>query len=580
MSWGFKSNLILDNNKYLTLYDSTAITKSNIIGLDTNSNLNINSASGNVFFNSNNTGSETFLNFNNSKNVIISSKLAVGINDTSNINSNLTLIKNGFIGINTTRNNNDSYLGLAGSSSLSNTTGSRMLLYGNDNTNGNNGNLNLYAGNSSSGSINLFTGNDSNTFQILKTGTSNFSPNGSTIRLSISDTNSLFTHQVQFTNTNVSTSATTGSVLVNGGLGIVGDTYISGSLNIDSVFGNINFASTRDSINYTTGALSLIGGIAIKTSTLAVSAVNGGAMSVAGGFGLGGNAIFNSTLEVAGATTIGSLFTSTSKVGINRAVPFGSLHLASQAGGTYGNIVFEPGTTSDGANLGFSGMNFNGYFSGGEGRINTNKNRWRLWADQRSSLDSFYLDTFGTGVPLTTIFSVNSSGNMSIPVLSSTNLVVTNLSTGTLQASSSTIPNLVSTNLSTGTINNLVSTNISSGSINYNASYVFSGSCAAGNNIVTATNLLGIIFPTATTRSFTIIMSVSTLVSSGQNYFTQYTVEGIQTDIGWIIDDYFIGDTPNLTLTIINTGQLQYTSTNVSNWTSTNIRYHSTGLYI
>ena len=135
-------------------------------------------------------------------------------------------------------------------------------------------------------------------------------------------------------------------------------------------------------------------------------------------------------------------------------------------------------------------------------------------------------------------------------------------------------------------IQNLVSTNISSGSIYTNlfninnSSYIFSGSCTAGNNIVTATDLVGIILPTATTRSFTIIMSVSTLVSSGQNYFTQYTVEGIQTDIGWIIDDYFIGDTPNLTLTIINTGQLQYTSTNVSNWTSTNIRYHSTGLYI
>jgi hypothetical protein len=229
-TWGFKSNLSLDNNKYLTLFDSTGITKSNIIGLDTNSNLNINSASGDIFLNSNNSGSETFINFNNSKNVLVSSKLAVGISSTSNINANLTLVKNGFIGINTTRNSNDSYLGLAGSSSLSNTTGSRILLYGNDNTNGNNGNLNLYAGNSSFGSINLFTGNDSNTFQILKTGTSNFSPNGTTIRVSISDTNTLFTHQVQFTNTNTSTSATTGSVLVNGGLGIVGDTFISGTL--------------------------------------------------------------------------------------------------------------------------------------------------------------------------------------------------------------------------------------------------------------------------------------------------------------------------------------------------------------
>ena len=52
-TWGFKNNISLDNNKYISLFDSTGITKNNIIGLDTNSNLNINSASGDIFFNSN-----------------------------------------------------------------------------------------------------------------------------------------------------------------------------------------------------------------------------------------------------------------------------------------------------------------------------------------------------------------------------------------------------------------------------------------------------------------------------------------------------------------------------------------------
>jgi hypothetical protein len=512
MSWGFKSNLSLDNNKYLTLFDSTGVTKSNIIGLDINSNLNINSASGDIFLNSNNLGSQTFINFNNSKNVLVSSKLAVGISTTSNINANLTLIKNGFIGINTTQGNNDSYLGLAGSSIFSNTSGSRILLYGNDNTNGNNGNLNLYAGNSSSGSINLFTGNDLNTFQILKTGTSNFSPNGSTIRLSISDTSSLFTHQVQFTNTNNSTSATTGSVLINGGLGIVGNTFISGSLNVDSISGNINFASTKDATNYTTGALALFGGVAINATRLAVSAVNGGGLSVAGGFGLGGNAIFNSTLEVfSGITTSTILSTGLTTGNINftgalyqNGVPY----IGSQWTSTNGNVLY----------YGSSGNIYVG---------------------------------IGTTNPTNTL-----TVNGSMLVLGNT-----------------TLANTLISNISTGNIyTNLLNVN--------NISYTFAGSCSANNNISTSTDLLGLILPTTTTRSFTVIISLSTLVSVGSNYYTQYTVEGIQTDSGWIIDDYFIGDIPNIFFTITNTGQLQYTSNNVINWVSTTLRYRANGIYI
>ena len=407
----------------ILIYSINFVTKSNIIGLDINSNLNINSALGDIFLNSNNTGSELFINFNNSKNVLVSSKLAVGINSTSNINANLTVVKNGFIGINTTQGSNDSYLGLSGSSFLSNTTGSRILLYGNDNTNGNNGNLNLYAGNSSTGKFNVFTGDDSNAFQILKTGTSNFSPNGSTIRLSISDTKSLFTNQVQFTNTNISTSATTGSVLVNGGLGIVGDTFIEGTLNINS----IPYVGSQ----WTTSGSTLY-------------------------YGSGGNTL----------------------VGINTTNPTSTLTV--------------------------------------NGDLNVN-------------------------------------GNITLANLSMTNLSITNLSVG---------------NLYTNTL-----------SVN-NTSYVFAGSCSAGNNIVTETDLLGLILPTDMTRSFTVIISVSTIVSSGSNFFTQYTAEGIQTDYGWVIYDYSIGDIPNITFSINSFGQLQYTSTDVSNWTSTTLRYQATGLHI
>lgn len=406
-TWGFKSNLSLDNNKYLTLFDSTGVTKSNIIGLDINSNLNINSASGDLFLNSNNSGSSSFLNFNNSKNVIVSSKLAIGINSTSNVNANLTLVKNGFIGINTTQGNNDSYLGLAGSSSLSNTTGSRILLYGNDNTNGNNGNLNIYAGNSNSGSINLFTGNDINTFQILKTGTSNFSPNGSTIRLSISDTNSIFTHPVECT-----TGITTTTILSTG-----------------LTTGNINF----------TGIL------------------------------------------------------------YQNSIPY----INSQWSGTSGSVLY--------------------YGSGGNTLVGIN--------------------TTNPTSTLTINGDLNVSGN-------------------------TTLSNCVFTN---GTIANIITNNV-----NYGIANIFSGSFIASNNESIPVNITGFTFNSSSIRSFTAKVTVSIVRSAGGNLYATFTLDGIQTDSGWVLYESYDGDNTGIDFSITNLGVIQYTSTNLTFFTNSTFRYSVT----
>ena len=65
-SWNFKDNLTVDNNKFLKFLDSTGVTKNNVIGLNTASNLYINSAlSGDIYFNSgSNTKSNTFFHAN------------------------------------------------------------------------------------------------------------------------------------------------------------------------------------------------------------------------------------------------------------------------------------------------------------------------------------------------------------------------------------------------------------------------------------------------------------------------------------------------------------------------------------
>jgi len=93
--------------------------------------------------------------------------------------------------------------------------------------------------------------------------------------------------------------------------------------------------------------------------------------------------------------------------------PYGKLQLAS--GNDVNNIVFEAGQLSDNTNSGFSAMNFNGYFSGGEQRINTSKTRWRLSCDQRSTNDTISIDNFD-GATLQRFLSFRATGDsMGVP---------------------------------------------------------------------------------------------------------------------------------------------------------------------
>ena len=60
------------------------------------------------------------------------------------------------------------------------------------------------------------------------------------------------------------------------------------------------------------------------------------------------------------------------------------------------NIVVEGGRTSDGQNAGFSAVNFNGNYDGGERRTNNSKSRWRLGVDQRGGTDRMFMDQYKT----------------------------------------------------------------------------------------------------------------------------------------------------------------------------------------
>jgi hypothetical protein len=110
------------------------------------------------------------------------------------------------------------------------------------------------------------------------------------------------------------------------------------------------------------------------------------------------------TGNITGNTTIGGNLTidtntlfvdaTNNRVGIGSTNPFSRFQISS--GSTTGNLCFEIGTTSDGANAGWNAINFNGYFSGGEQRINTSKSRFRIVNDIRSTTDYFGFDVYNS----------------------------------------------------------------------------------------------------------------------------------------------------------------------------------------
>lgn len=229
----------------------------------------------------------------------------------------------------------------------------------------------------------------------------------------------------------------------------------AGTVLIDS----IQIQNTQNSIIGTnTGSLYVLGGstmaktVNILTTDNAIGLGTGGGLSVFGGAAIskdlyvGGNAtianleingltdtinltattqtvatsrITTSLLALGNSNTVGNIFTTAGNVGLGITTPVSRLHLASS--NTVNNIIFEAGSTSDGANSGWSAFNFNGYFSGSETRINTNKNRWRMTVDQRTTADQLSFDTWD-GSALTVLMSFTTQGNVGVGTLSPGNI--------------------------------------------------------------------------------------------------------------------------------------------------------------
>jgi hypothetical protein len=168
MSYNFKDNLTLENNKFLKWTNNANTTRGNIIGLDTSNNTVLNSFTNSNILINQNVDSFTILNQLNAKPVVIKSALNIGC--TSNSVASLTIVNSGYIGI----QNSSGYLGLSGSD-LYDTSTSRVQISKNSIDAYNLLNYNLYTAELLRQNIN-------------SSGIISYLPNGFTPRVVISDT--------------------------------------------------------------------------------------------------------------------------------------------------------------------------------------------------------------------------------------------------------------------------------------------------------------------------------------------------------------------------------------------------------
>ena len=95
------------------------------------------------------------------------------------------------------------------------------------------------------------------------------------------------------------------------------------------------------------------------------------------------------------------------------------------------------------------------------------------------------------------------------------------------------------------------------------------------NDMSTPTNITDLVFDGIVVRAFEAQVTVN-IITSGTDKFAFYTLRGLQKDGTWVLSSSFIGDLTGVTFSITSGGQVQYTSTNVPDYTNSFLTYRAT----
>jgi hypothetical protein len=187
------------------------------------------------------------------------------------------------------------------------------------------------------------------------------------------------------------------------------------------------------------------------------------------------------------------------------------------------------------------------------------------------------------------ITNLDSVGYMNVRVkglyaqnVTTTNLVATAASFGSLSLSGATFANLLVTN--TGTINNSYFNNSTVANLVVNTipsnpslgDIITEESFTAANGQASPAAVTGLAFNSALARSFRALVSVSILTAGGTNdKFANFTLNGIQKTTGWVLNSSFVGDNTQVVFSITSAGNLLYTSNSVGGFLTDTIKFRA-----
>ncbi len=97
------------------------------------------------------------------------------------------------------------------------------------------------------------------------------------------------------------------------------------------------------------------------------------------------------------------------------------------------------------------------------------------------------------------------------------------------------------------------------------------------NNQNIPVDILGFNFQDTLVRSFKAETSISIRTSGGTNdKYAEYTLTGIQRNGDWCLNKRYVGDRTGIKFTITSTGQIQYTSSNISGFIENKFCFRAT----
>ena len=96
----------------------------------------------------------------------------------------------------------------------------------------------------------------------------------------------------------------------------------------------------------------------------------------------------------------------------------------------------------------------------------------------------------------------------------------------------------------------------------------------AANNVSVPTDITGFSFSNSVVRAFDAVVSV-TILGEVSNKYAYYNLKGIQKGSNWVINSSYVGDASGFTFSITNSGQIQYTSTDVTGYLSSYVNFRA-----